>query len=289
MTDGSAKFVVVGIDETSESQLALRWAVAAAEARGLGVRVVRAYLNQAVHWPAIDVEGHVPTPPVDEFQAELDAAVAYVRDRLGYDAASGWLAYEPPAEAILTESSDAELVVLGSRVHHRLQAAVLGSVVTSVTARATCPVVVVKGNAHDGPIVVGTDGSEDSEAALEFAFEEAARSHAPLSVVYCWQPSDRHDRAVEDTEALLRNWLAESLEPLRAKFPAVAVRAEVVGGRPATTLAEHAGGASLAVVGSRGRGGVRGLLLGSVSQSLLHSATCPVAVVRNRAAAPGSP
>ncbi|MEI8406583.1 MULTISPECIES: universal stress protein [unclassified Kribbella] len=282
MTGGNPKFVVVGIDETAESQLALRWAVAAAEARGLGVRVVRAYLNQAVQWPAIGAEGYVPAPPVDEFQAQLDTAVAYVRDRLGYDAGSGWLAYESPAEAILSEAAHAELVVLGSRVHHRLQAAVLGSVVTSVTARATCPVVVVKGEAHDGPIVIGTDGSEDSEAALEFAFEEAARSHAPLSVVYCWQPFDRHYRAVEDTETLLRNWLAESLEPLRAKFPAVAVRAEVVHGRPAATLAERSSGASLAIVGSRGRGGVRGLLLGSVSQSLLHSAACPVAVVRHR-------
>jgi nucleotide-binding universal stress UspA family protein len=282
MTDGVPKSVVVGIDETPESQLALRWAVAAAEARGLAVRVVRAYLNQASQWPATGAEGYVITPPVDGFQAELDAAVAYVRERLGYGAGSGWLAYESPAEAILTEAADAEFVVLGSRIHHRLQAAVLGSVVTSVTARATCPVVVVKGEAHGGPIVVGTDGSEDSEEALLFAFEEAARSHAPLSVVYCWQPSDRHDRAVEDTEALLRNWLAETLEPLRAKFPTVAVRAEVAEGRPATTLTERSSGASLAVVGSRGRGGVRGLLLGSVSQSLLHNAACPVAVVRHR-------
>jgi nucleotide-binding universal stress UspA family protein len=212
----------------------------------------------------------------------LDAAVAYVRDRLGYDAGSGWLANESPAEAILTEAANAELVVLGSRVHHRLQAAVLGSVVTSVTARATCPVVVVRGEAHDGPILVGTDGSEDSREALEFAFEEASRSHASLSVVYCWQPWQRHDQAVEDAAALLRGWLAESLEPIRARFPDVAVEAEVVDGRPAITLAERAVGASLAVVGSRGRGGVRGLLLGSVSQSLLHNAACPVAVVRHR-------
>jgi nucleotide-binding universal stress UspA family protein len=275
MTTAPRKFIVVGVDDTPESRLALHWAVTAAGARGLAVRVVRAYLNQAVQWPAVGAEGYLPAPPID-------AAVAYVRDRLGYEGGSGWLAYESPAVAILTEAAEAEFIVLGSRVQRRLQAAVLGSVVNSVASQANCPVVVVKAEPHDGPIVVGTDGSEDSEEAVAFAFEEAATSGTPLNVVYCWQPTDRHDRAVEDTEALLRNWLAESLAPYRDKFPGVTVKAEVVDGRPAMILAERTEGASMAVVGSRGRGGVRGLLLGSVSQSLLHHADCPVVVVRRR-------
>src|SRR5689334_18561160 len=102
------KYILVGVDDTPESQLALQWAVEAAEARGSAVRVVRAYLNELSRWPALGVEGYVPGPmPLDKYQGELDAAVQYVRDRLGYDAGSGWLADSDPAHAILAEAGDA--------------------------------------------------------------------------------------------------------------------------------------------------------------------------------------
>jgi nucleotide-binding universal stress UspA family protein len=276
------KVILVGVDETPESQIALRWAVDAAQTGGMAVRVLRAYLPQASQWPAIGAEGYIPATPVDQYQAELDASVAFVRDRLGYEAGSGWLACERAAEAILAEAPLAELVVLGSKARTKLEAAVLGSVATAVTARATCPVVVVRGTPGSGAILVGTDGSTDSERALEFAFEHATRVGAPLSVVYCWQPHGRREGAVEDTDALLQDWLAESMAVYRDKYPAVTVRTKVVEGRPATALAELTADASLVIVGSRGRGGVAGLLLGSVSQSLLHHAACPVAVVRRQ-------
>jgi len=273
----SLRFILVGVDETPESQIALRWAVAAAEARGSAVRVVRAYLNQIAQWPAIGIDGYIPEPPVERYQAELDDAVAIVRDRLGYENGSGWLAHGPAAEAILTEAPEAEMVVLGTRVHNRVGSALLGSVVTAVTAKAPCPVVVVRGISAAGPVLVGTDGSPDSEAAMLFGFEEAARSGSALEVVYCWHPQEA---SIESTQTLLRDWLAESLAPYRDKYPNVQVRAEVVAGRPSAVLAERSSGTSLVVVGSRGRGGVAGLLLGSVSQSVLHHASCPVAVVR---------
>ena len=271
------KFVLVGVDETPESQLALHWAVDAARTGGTAVRVVRAYLPQVSQWPATGAEGYIPQTPIDEYQAELDAAVAYVRDRLGYEAGSGWLACENAADALLAEAPQAELIVVGTRAHNRL-GTVLGSVATAVTARATCPVVVVRGTERTGPILVGTDGSPDSERAVEFAFEYAARVGVPLSVVYCWQ--GRGDEAGADAQALLHEWLAESLTTYCEKYPGVKVRTKVVEGRPATALAELTADASLVVVGSRGRGGVVGLLLGSVSQSLLRHAACPVIVVR---------
>ncbi len=278
--ESSRKFILVGVDGGSESQVALRWAVDAAAARDGAVRVVYAYLDQAVQWPAIGAEGYIPEPQMDRYQAELDAAVDVVRDRLGYENGSGWLARDSAANAILREVSGAELVVLGSRGHSRLGAALLGSTATAVTAKAPCPVVVVRGVAAAGPVLVGTDGSADSEAAVLFGFEEAARSGERLEVVYCWQPLARQEAAIEDTAELLRNWLAESLAPYRDKFPGVQVRAEIEEGRPAAVLAERSSAGSMVVVGSRGRGGVKGLLLGSVSQSLLHLATCPIAVVR---------
>jgi len=278
--ESARKFILVGVDGGPESQVALRWAVDAAAARGRAVRVVHAYLDQAVQWPAIGIEGYLPEPPVDRYQAELDTAVDFIRDRLGTENGSGWLARDTAANAILKEAPEAELVVLGSRAHSKVGAALLGSTATAVTAKAPCPVVVVRGIAAAGPVLVGTDGSADSEAALLFGFEEAARSGSPLEVIYCWQPLARQEVAIHDTEALLRNWLAESLAPYRDKFPGVRVRAEVEAGRPAGVLAERSTGSSMVVVGSRGRGGVAGLLLGSVSQSLLHHSTCPVAVVR---------
>lgn len=275
------KYIVVGVDPTPESQIALRWAVEAAEARGLAVRVVRAYLDEMLRWPGVMAEGQLPAPmPLDLYQDELDAAVKYARDRLGYDGGSGWLADADPADAILVEAAEAELVVIGTRSRNKLSAAMLGSVATAVASKAPCPVVVVRGERRTGPVVVGTDGSPDSEDGVAFAFEEAARTRQPLKVVYCWQPQQSHVDPIESTQQLLTNWLAESVAPYREKYPAVTVIASVLEGRPAARLVDLSEDASLVVVGSRGRGGVTGLLLGSVSQSLLHHADSPVAVVR---------
>lgn len=276
------KYILVGVDDTPESRLALRWAIDAAEARGSAVRVVRAYLEEASRWPAIGAEGYLPPPMVlDRFQDQLDDAVRYARERLGYDGGSGWLANSDPSNALLIEAGRAELVVVGTRSRSKMSAAVLGSVATAVAAKAPCPVVVVRGERRAGPIVVGTDGSPDSQDAVAFGFEEAAQTERPLEVVYCWQPQTEHAASIDSTEELLKNWLAESLAPYRDKYPTVRVRASVVDGRASARLVERSGTASLVVVGSRGRGGVTGLLLGSVSQSLLHHADSPVAIVRH--------
>jgi len=276
-----SKYILVGVDDSPEAQIALHWAVEAAAERDLPVRVVRAYLDEASRWPAVGAEGYLPPPmPLDRFEHELNAAVRYARDRLGYERGSGWLANTDPSDALLTEAEHAELVVVGTRSRNKMSAAFLGSVATAVAAKAPCSVVVVRGERRAGPVVVGNDGSPDSENALSFAFEEAARTGERLEVVYCWQPQADHTASIDSTEELLTNWLAESLEPYRDKFPTVTVHASVVAGRAAARLIEWSATASLVVVGSRGRGGVAGLLMGSVSQSLLHHAASPVAIVR---------
>jgi nucleotide-binding universal stress UspA family protein len=283
----TAKYILVGVDDRPESHVALRWAVDAAQARGAAVRVVRAYLDEISRWPAIGAEGYVSPPmPLDKYQRELDDAVEYARGRLGYEGGSGWLADSDASNAILREAGDAEMVVVGTRSQNTISAAVLGSVATAVSAKAPCPVVVVRGERRTGPVVVGTDGSSESEDAIVFAFEEAARTEQPLRVVYCWQPQAEHAASVDSTEELLKNWLAESLAPYRDKFPTVKVKASVAEGRASSRLIKMSAEASLVVVGSRGRGGVAGLLLGSVSQSLLHHADSPVAIVRRHHQAP---
>lgn len=286
------KYILVGVDGSPESLLALHWAVDTAGQRGRPVRVVRGYPSDFGQWPAAAMAGYVPPPmPVDAFQEELDEAVRYARDRLGESAASGLLTVIDPAHAILTEADGAELVVVGSRSRSRMAAAVLGSVATAVASKAPCPVVVVRGvdepgqdggASRSGPIVVGTDGSPDSEDALTFGFEEAARSGRSVEVVYCWNPQVDFAETIASTDDLLEGWLVEHLKPYQAKFPTVPVHAAVVEGRPAVRLIELSGKASMVVVGSRGRGGVKGLLLGSVSQSLLLQADAPVAIVRTQ-------
>jgi nucleotide-binding universal stress UspA family protein len=138
----------------------------------------------------------------------------------------------------------------------------------------------------DRPVVVGVDGSPTSEVALAFAYDEADRRGVALVAVHTWL-----DDMLEPTLAAMIDWdaietderalLAERLAGWSEKHPDVEVRRLVTRDRPARVLVEESVGAQLVVVGSRGRGGVTGLLLGSVAHALLHHAHCPVAVARS--------
>jgi nucleotide-binding universal stress UspA family protein len=141
---------------------------------------------------------------------------------------------------------------------------------------------------EDGPVVVGVDGSELSDAALTFAFETAAAHGVPLVAVHTWQDTHMTGAWAALPGSVDWDWLqaeeekrhTEHLGAWREKFPQVEVRAVVERARPEHALLAHAAGAQLLVVGSRGRGALAGLGLGSVSQSLLHHSECPVAVAR---------
>lgn len=303
MTEPKRPFIVVGIDETPESQLALRWAVGEALHRGASVRVVRAHT-----WPPARTiyagEYIIGQPPPAEMLREgLDTAVTYARHRLGDDRAVGVLRAKIPAEALIEESDGADLLVVGSKPRSTLSAVVLGSVSCAVAAHAPCPVAVVRGKPNkevDGSptesagIVVGVDGSELSDRAAAFAFDQASARELPLRLIHCWQPADHIDPAYWDEERLAahveehRVRLTESAAPYREKYPAVDVTIEMVRGRPGPILVRKSTFADMLVVGSRGHGGVAGLLLGSVSQNVLHHAQCTVVVVRQKLPKPAS-
>ena len=138
-------------------------------------------------------------------------------------------------------------------------------------------------------IVVGVDGSKCSHSALRFALEEARIRKAKLRLVVVWHvplaaygagwaPPPPH--LTEDSEAAAKEVLEEALGVVKEDDDSVEIEPVVREGQPANVLVEASAEAELLVVGSRGRGGFRELLLGSVSQQCAHHARCPVTIVR---------
>jgi nucleotide-binding universal stress UspA family protein len=285
--------VVAGVDGSECGLQAVRWAAAEALRRQLPLRLVAAHAwpsGGLVGDPGLGVDyravlrdvvlGHLATAAADARQVAPELDIEQV-EVTGY-----------PVPVLLGESAHAEIVVLGDRGLGGFTGLLIGSVAVEVTAHASCPVIVVRGSEPDRtgprpqPVVVGVDGSPTSEAATAFAFEAASLRRVPLVAVHVWR-----DVLVDATMAPLLDWnvidsderevLAERLAGWTEKYPDVPVRRLVARDRPARALVEESGRAQLVVVGSRGRGGFHGLLLGSVSQALLHNAHCPVAVVRS--------
>lgn len=270
--DLASRPIVVGVSTTPDGQQALRWATDEAIRRELPLRVVLAQ------------DG-----PAEPARLAYDNAMAYVHDRVGAGRVSGSFVSTRPALALVEESAGAELVVLGSRSRSTVAAVMLGSVSCAVAAHAAGPVVVVRNSRHVPAvdrIVAGFDGSPESDAALAFAFEEAALRGSPLDVVYVWQQVPALDPAAwtmdraETEREDRRRELRERVTPYQDKHPKVAAATHVLEGRPATLLTRQSDTARMVVVGSRGHGGIAGLLLGSVSQALLHHAQSTVAVIR---------
>jgi nucleotide-binding universal stress UspA family protein len=202
---------------------------------------------------------------------------------------------EPPIPALLAAGDDAEVLVVGCRGRHPVAAAVLGSVSMAVVAHAPCPVVVVRAAARSGPdapVVVGVDGSERDDATLQYAFDEAGRTGAQLVAFHAWSDVPLVT-AMGIAVGEVGTWVqlrseAEALATRRlgewtAKYPDVVVHTRVVQDRPAHGLLELGRTAGLLVVGSHGRGGFLGMMLGSVARQLVQHADCPVMVVRRPA------
>ncbi|MGW5641089.1 universal stress protein, partial [Streptomyces sp. NPDC003832] len=197
-----------------------------------------------------------------------------------------------PLTVLEAQSREAELVVVGSRGMGGFVGLLVGSTAVHLAAHGQCPVLVVRDEpAVDGPVVVGVDGSEPGERAVEFAFAEAALRKAPLVAVHAWNtwnaplpPPQHTSEPYANPPGTLsgeeERLLSEALAGHRERYPDVVVEHRVVRGRTREVLIEASRSAQLVVVGARGRGGFQGLLLGSVSQALLHHAHSPLAVVR---------
>jgi nucleotide-binding universal stress UspA family protein len=285
----STRPVVVGVDGSDGARRALAWAAAEAVRRRVGLRLVTAYA-----WAPY---GHPGLGPSIERAEDLERAARQVledavevarRSAPDLEITSN-LVVGRPVKVLTDEARSAQLLVLGSRGLGGVSGLLLGSVAVGAAVHAACPVVVVRSAEGDDPagraIVVGVDGSPNSEAAVAFAFDAAAVRGVPLVALHTWAdveyapglaPLVDWSLIAEEQEAVL----AERLAGWSVKYPDVAVRRVVQRDGAANALVELSEDAQLVVVGSRGRGNLSGLLLGSVSHAVLHGSHCPVAVVR---------
>lgn len=287
---GLSRPVVAGVDGSTSASHAVRWAAEEAARRDTGLVIMHSCMVVPVHAPHVAGSSEAYAEAVfDHGQQLLADAVAVAKEAAPELEVDTELSSGGAAEQLVGRSASAQLVVLGSRGLGGFTGLLVGSVAVAVTTHAHCPTVVVRDPVHDpdAPVVVGLDGSPSSDAALAFAFEAAEVHGVALHAVRTWwdlTAETAWQRGLTATnlasiEAAEQRLLTEQLSTCAAGHPDVPVHQMLTRDRPAHTLVEQSAKAQLVVVGTRGRGGFRGLLLGSTSQALIHHAHCPVAVV----------
>ncbi len=285
--------IVVGVDGSASALVAARWAAREAALRSVPLRLVT-----ALGWAAVQHLGDAGPGPGylydvlrEAARGRLAVADAAAREAVADVSTEQEVRDGDPVPVLTEESTRTALLVVGDRGRGGFPGLVAGSTAVALAARASCPLVVVRGPVSAvalpgaAPVVIGVDSSPTSDAALAFAFAEASLRGAPLVAVHTWI-----DQALDPAMAPLLSWDAVETEERRvlaarvagwsANYPQLEVRCLINRDRPANTLVELSAGAQLVVVGTRGRKGLTATLLGSVSRALIQHAQCPIAVVR---------
>ncbi|MFG2109284.1 universal stress protein [Micromonospora chersina] len=281
--------VVVGVDGSSTSLTAAEHAARAAVARSRPLHLVHGYLHPLGYGVPLNPYDLGVPAPTEESQKMLEQVAAELVGRHPTLRVEVRQVAGGPGATLVEESRRAELVVVGSRGVGGFAGLLLGSVSNQVAQHAHCPVLVVRPAEQPipvrGPVLVGVDGSESAGHALRLAADEAVRRDADLVLVHVRTPERgavAPDAAAEATaagQAESAELLAGAAARIRADHPVLSViERPVAAASPEQALIEASGEAALVVVGSRGRGGFAGLLLGSVSQALVQHAHCPVLV-----------
>lgn len=285
-----AKFVV-GVDDSESSTKAVRWAAHAAVVEDADLEVVCAYDASVSNYAPGLV---IPQDVIDAISAEareLADSAATLAAEVAPDIRISTTVVEGDAAGALLELGEGSTVVVGTRGLGSIRGLLLGSVGVSVAAHHRGRSVIVEGQStlNHGPVVVGVSDDPISDPAVAEAYRQAALRNVNLVAVHTWSQLDAdalHGYGIEpDAVARMSDdaveALAERMAGYTADYPDVVVDRRVLPDDAAKAVVEAAGDeASLIIVGSRGRGGFRGLLLGSTSQKVLHHARCPVMVVR---------
>ncbi|HUB53623.1 MAG TPA: universal stress protein [Mycobacterium sp.] len=289
--------IVVGVDGSPSSDAAVRWAAREAEMRNAPLSLV--HIVERPPWGMLALGGGAVSPLIEtsewrktEGEDVISAAVKLAEDSVK-DGSSlqihSEVYFSATGPALFDLSTHAQMIVVGCRGHGRVERVLLGSMSAGLIHHAHCPVAVI----HDEmsiasrpsqlPVVVGIDGSPASELATAIAFDEASWRGVELIAVHAWadaQVSDIPSIEWSAQQAVGEEALSERLAGWRERYPDVAVRRKIVLDAPAHHLLDEAESAQLLVVGSRGRGGFSGMLLGSVSTAVAQAARVPVIVAR---------
>ena len=284
--------IVVGVDGSPNSDLALSWAVGEATRTRLPLHIIHAFsygypmtnngLGDAIESLRHRADGVCRTAVAQARRANPELGITWDDPPYG------------PAPTLVGASEAADTVVVGAHGMGAARGSLMGSVSIQVAAHARCPVVVVRDTpaaavtaAAGAPVVVGVDGSAFSTSAIGYAYAQASSRGVGLTVVHAWWlefVEGAADSAIWDVD-----WqkfaqeeqalVSQSLAGWQEKYPQVTVRRHSVRGLPVEALVRQSANACLVVLGTRGRGGFAGLVLGSVSQGVLHRAACSVAIV----------
>lgn len=292
MTQSSKKYgVLVCVDGSAASDAAVAWGAQEALMHDLPITLVHAVPPVVVGWPVGQLYADMPEWQHDSAQHVIDQARKTLNASVGGSAPPEIhteTVYSAIVPALVEASKDARMIVAGSQGLGAVGRLLLGSVTAGLVHYAHCPVAVIhwaEGAPPDpaAPVVLGIDGSPASEDATALAFDEASRRGVGLVAVHVWSDvgvfpilgMDWHDRETQAAETL-----AERLAGWHDRYPDVRVERKLFCDKPSEWLLKESERAQLVVVGSRGRGGFPGMLLGSVSSAVAQSARVPVLVVR---------
>jgi nucleotide-binding universal stress UspA family protein len=297
MSQPAHRAILVGVDGSAAALHAVRWAAHDAALRNVPLTLVHVVNAPVPGW------SQVPVPPGFRRWQEnraggfIDSAIKVAEESAGERGSlqiDSKVFCSATVPTLVDLSKQAEMVVVGYRGHGGVLASTfLGSVSSGLVYHAHCPVAVIHddeplfSNVARAPVLVGIDGSPASEAATAIAFEEASRRGVALLALHAWT-----DVRVSDFKELFpnANWdaelsheeemLAERLAGWQERYPNVRIRRRIEIGDPASPLIEASKLAQLIVVGSHGRGGFAGMLLGSVGAAVVNRARIPVIVAR---------
>jgi nucleotide-binding universal stress UspA family protein len=274
--------IVVGIDGSSHALAAVDVAAREAALRGCGVRLAR-----AITWP---MSAAPLTPGIYEstLHAERQCAdddITAAQQRLSEFDPSVEIAFtievNGAAQMLLELADHAEMLVVGAHGRSDIMGVLAGSTAVAVATHASTPVLIARGHtAPAGDIIVGVDDAPSCSTAIEFAFEEARLRETGVQAVHASAGPAANTRAAFAASAATAEALTATVAGWAEKYPDVPLVQYVTYGRAKAVMVEASSRAQLVVVGARGRGGLSGLLLGSVGQTLIHRSMCPVAIVR---------
>lgn len=280
-----AEKYIIGVDGSEQSRVALDWGLARAAESGASVELLHvaddSFLSESVAF-------------LSEAQQASEQMLAAEREyalSTGFTGTiTGTAVVGHPIAEVEEASKRADLVILGAHAGSKLAGSFFGTRAVKIAAVAHCPVAVVPFETEGDPapgVVVGVDGSDASQKAVAYAAERASMRGVPLIAVYAWMPPLTpgleylwSEELVESQRSAAEEAIAIGTAGLASRYPDLEIERRIVQAPPVAALLQAAENADMIVVGSRGRGGISRLLLGSVSHGVLQALPRTTVVTR---------